>query len=271
MRAVRRTGLIMLAGALVAASAGCGVLWNEPSPTTTYQSADGEDVVVNWVDYPAEAGVDAAEIVKAPDRDEIEPLVRELMADLRAAIDEAAEVSLASVAPEQEWFADANWHTSSGNGYGGESMLVTLNCCDLQTDTAPPAQRWDAVLAAASNVTEQHGLGPIVLDHDSAAMRAEPAWLAEHEEQYCNGTSDDCWAWFGSAIGNGQWIWLSVMDGTRDATGQAAQDADSFDDPIASVGVSYGATVIDSDRRAEFERALKPFVGLELPEPTASD
>jgi hypothetical protein len=269
-RSQRPVGIAALALAALVLS-GCGLLVNGPPPTSTYEGADGKAVVVSWEDYPGEAGLDSSENLAAPDRDALEPVARELMAELREVIEDAAGVALEPLTAEATWFADENWYVAEGNGYGGESMLTTLNCCDLQAAEVPPADQWQEVLDAASEVTERHGLGPLVPEYRSEPMRAEPSWLAEHEKQYCNGVRDECWAWFATAYGDGQWVSFAMIDRARDKSGAAAKDAEQFDAPLATTGVSYGATVIDSGRRAEFEAALEPFVGLDQPEPTTSD
>jgi hypothetical protein len=250
---------------------GCGLVWGAP-PVTTYENADGETVTLNWRDYPSEAWVDVDEVLAAPDRDSLEPAARALVEELREAIESAADVDLVSAADTREslWFDDENWFAASDNGYGGESMLVTVNCCSLASDSVPPPEHWRDVVEAASAVTRRHGLGPLVLDHESASMATDPAWAKEYAENYCDGALDDCWLWSATAYGNSQWVSFGITDGTRDATGQAAKDAEQFDHPLTTIAVDYGATVIDTGRRAEFERALEPFLGQPKP-PATSD
>jgi hypothetical protein len=266
----RAAGLIVLAVA-TAAFTGCGVLWDAPSPTSTYTGADGEPVTVDWVDYPGEAWQDSAPLLTAPDQDEVEPIVRQLLEELREAVESAAGVALEPVGSPGAWFQESNWYASQGNGYGGESMLVTLNCCDLQSDIAPPLARWPEVLAAASAVTEELGLGPLVLEQDSAPMAADPAWQKEYAEKYCNGPDGGCWLWAATAYADGQWLSFSIQDSARDTTGVAAEEAEEFGWPPSSVSFSYGATVIRAGMRDDFARAYAPFAGLDKPAQTTSD
>lgn len=175
------------------------MLGSAPSPTSTYAGADGETVTVDWADYPGEAGVDADAVRAAPDQDELEPVARELIERVRAAIEAEGSVVMAPVEREGTWFDDDNWFAADGNGYGGESMYVTLNCCDLESESVPAPDAWRGVLDAASAVTEEFGLGPLVLDHESDAMTADADWAADYAEQYCNLPGRGCWAWYATA------------------------------------------------------------------------
>ncbi len=267
-----RRAVAAIAGvAAVAALSGCGVLGASPSPTSTYLCADGETVTVDWADYPGEAGVDADAVRAAPDQDELEPVARELVERLRAAIEAEASVVMASVERESTWFDDDDWFAAEGNGYGGESMYVTLNCCELESSTVPAPASWSGVRDAASAVTEEFGLGPLVLEHESDAMAADAAWAADYAEQYCNLPDGGCWAWYATTYGDSQWVSLAIRDAARDPSGDALAEAEQFDWPVASISLSYGATVIRAGMREAFDAALAPFEGLEQPAPTTSD
>lgn len=267
----RRAGALLVGAAAAAALSGCGVLGSAPSPTSTYAGADGETVTVDWADYPGEAGVDADAVRAAPDQDELEPVARELIERVRAAIEAEGSVVMAPVEREGTWFDDDNWFAADGNGYGGESMYVTLNCCDLESESVPAPDAWRGVLDAASAVTEEFGLGPLVLDNESDAMTADADWAADYAEQYCNLPGGGCWAWYATAYGDSQWISLAIRDSSRDPSGDALAEAEQFDWPVASVSLSYGATVIRAGMREAFDAALAPFEGLEQPAPTTSD
>ncbi len=97
-------------------------------------------------DYPGEAWQDSAPLIAGPDQVQLEPVVRELIEELSTAVESAAGVALEPVGSPGDWFQDSNWYSSEGNGYGGESMLITLNCNNkassrVQSNTAASAAR----------------------------------------------------------------------------------------------------------------------------------
>lgn len=250
---------------------GCTMIGIQPSPTTTFVDAAGETVTVDWKDYPASAGVDGDELVDRPDQAELEVPASTLMRELGDAIEEASGLRLTSPQPEAAWFSDANWHPEPGNGYGGDSMLTTVNCCTLEVHRAPGQSRWRAILDAASRVTEDAGLGPLQLEHESDPMTSDPAWLGEYRAQFCTARGGECWMWSATAYDGVQWVTFTIQDGSLDPTGDAVREAAQIGRPAAFIGIDYGATVVRAGMKDEYTEALEPFVGLERPEPTASD
>ena len=235
---------------------GCSVLGFEPSPTTTYTDATGTEVTVDWVNYPAHEGNDGEKLLEYPDQAELESGARELVEQLRVAIVDSSGLAMTSSEAERDWFADKNWHPQTGNGYGGESMLTTVNCCDFTSDSAPEPSEWQRVLDAASQVTQDAGLGKFILDD-------VPEW--------CGDTGEECWRWTGTATDGIQWVFIKIDDGALDPTGDAAKDAKDFDWPLASINFSYGATVVTAGKSDEYADALNPFLGLTQPPSTSSD
>lgn len=226
---------------------------------------------MDWKDFPASEGSDAEALVDAPDQAELEGPARRLMDDLRAAVEAAAGTPLTAEQAEGTWFGEENWYPETGNGYGGEPMLTTVNCCRLASETAPDPERWRAVVDAASRVAEEAGLGPFVLEHESAAMAADPVWRAEHREHYCNVVGGGCWWWSATAYDGYQWVDLRIDDASLDPTGDGVDEAEELDLPVASITLEYGATVVRTGMKPAYEEALAPFRGLEQPEATYSD
>ncbi|WP_010204346.1 hypothetical protein [Salinibacterium sp. PAMC 21357] len=130
-----RTHAVLLI-ALSLLLSGCSLLGFEPSPTTTYTDETGAEVTVDWVNYPAYEGIDGEKLIGFPDQAELEPAARELVEQLRVAIVDSSGLAMTSSEPESDWFGDKNWYPQSGNGYGGESMLTTVNCA-TSPQTAP--------------------------------------------------------------------------------------------------------------------------------------
>jgi hypothetical protein len=250
---------------------GCSVFGLGPSPTTTYTGANGESITVDWVDYPALAGVDGETLLGRADQTDLEPEARALIRDLRAAIDSAAGLTMVSVEPERDWFNDENWYQQGGNGYGGDSMLITVNCCELATDSVPNLAQWQSVLDAASEVTIAAGLGTLELQHNSAAMRADPNWSKEYHDQFCNLDDGGCWFWSAWATDGVQWVDFTIQNAVLDPKGEAETSSENADGRFESIRISYGATVVRSGKSGEYARAIRPFLGLEQPAATTSD
>ena len=256
---------------LTASLAGCSILGSNPSPKTTYTDAQGESATVDWADYPAQAGVDGEVLLGRADQSQLEPEARALIRDLRAAIAEASGRAMVSVEPERSWFNDENWYPQEGNGYGGESLLITVNCCELATRGVPALAQWQSILDAASAVTVAAGLGPLVLQQDSAAMKADSAWSKEYHDRYCNLDGGGCWLWSAWVFDGSQWVDFTIQNAELDPTGDAKTWPENADGRLASIRISYGATVVRSGKSDEFARAIQPFLGLELPASTTSD
>ena len=249
----RGAGLLIVIGSLLT---GCSALGSEPSPITTFTDDTGTEVTVDWVDYPAHEGFDGEKLLGYPDRAELKPVARDLIERLRAAVADASGFALTSSEPESEWFRDDNWYLSGGNGYGGDSMLSTINCCDFSSDGAPHRSEWQGVVDAASLAVEAAGLGEFVLD--------DPL-------EWCGDVAEKCWRWSGAATDGVQWVFIMIQDGSLDPTGEAVREAKELDRPVASVQFGYGATVVPTGLSDEYARALDPFLGLKQPRATTSD
>ena len=94
----------------------------------------------------------------------------------------------------------------------------------------------------------------------------------DYAEQYCTLPGGECWSWFATAYGNGQWISFAIQDRALDPTGDAVEEAERFDWPIASVSFSYGATVIAAGMRDGVRGCLRAVRrASSMPAPTTSD
>ncbi|WP_156305204.1 hypothetical protein [Microbacterium aurantiacum] len=252
MRSVAAVCVLILAGGFLA---GCAVLGAKSAPVTSATSPSGEVVTTDWSDFPAHAGVAGEPLLEYPDQSELPDRAREIMAGISEAIERESGLTLTPLEPEAEWFDDSNWHPQESNGYGGQSMLTTVNCCELQSVSTPDPRKWRAVLDAASDAAIAVGLDGFVLD--------------EHTID-CNG-EDDCWLWTATATDGVQWVNFAVQDGSRDPSGEASRDAAEFGWPLASIAIGYGATVVESGRHDDYVEAMRPFVGQNRPPATTSD
>ena len=237
----------------LAALSGCA-----PSPTTSYVGPSGAEVTVDWADYPGSPGVDANDVLSAPPKQDIARVEADLLAEITSALD--AEFDL-------EWRTegDAQWFPAGGNGYGGESEYVVFNSHDHVSDSVPgSADDWRLVIDIVSGITDSRGLGPVELSHERADAD-------DSVERFGTDDPDEYWQWWGDAFGSSQWLSVALTDVSKDDSGEAAEESDSFDWPAQSIALSYGATALPEGGRAEFERRLAPFAGLDMPPATTSD
>ncbi|MBG6055017.1 hypothetical protein IWX81_001428 [Salinibacterium sp. CAN_S4] len=249
----RGVGVLVAVGLLLT---GCTAFGFQPSPTTTYIDESGSEVTVDWVDYPAHEGNDGELLIGYPDQTQLEPIARDTVERLRTAVADASGFALTSSEPESKWFDDENWFPADGNGYGGDAMLITVNCCDFSSNGAPRRSEWQGVIDAASAAVEPAGFGEFVLD--------DPL-------EWCGAPAEECWRWSGSATDGVQWVFIMIQDGALDPTGEAIQEAKNADRPVATVQFDYGATVVPTGLSDEYVRAIDPFVGLKQPRATTSD
>jgi hypothetical protein len=246
-----RAAVLLVVAALLT---GCSA-WSA-SPTSSYTDSSGETVTVDWADYPAQAGQDGEALLEYPDQAELEPGARQLMDALRVTISDASGADLNAAEAESAWFGDENWYPQEGNGYGGDSLLTTINCCELRSDSIADASQWQTVLDAASETAKDAGLGPFVRDV-----------LPE----YCVGRQDQCWFQSATATDGVQWVYLTMEDRTLDASGDASREADRLDLPLAGIAIGYGATVVQAGRAGEYRNSIQPFTGLDRPVASTSD
>lgn len=254
MKSVPRVALVLAALTLLT---GCAAFGQTPSPTTTHTNAAGEQVVAEWMNYPAHAGQDGEALIGYPDQVELQPVATRITKDIAEAITDESGIALVPATPESTWFADDNWHAQVGNGYGGESMLITVNCCELASEGTPDRAKWQSVLDAASRAAERAGLGPFVVDEQS-----ESCGKADRES---------CWILAATASDGVQWVWFTIQDRALDRSGDAEREAEKFDWPMATIAISYGATVVQAGKQDKFARAMQDFVGLDRPAGTTSD
>lgn len=232
--------------ALAIALAGCAA-----SPTTTYTDAAGEQVTVNWRDYPADAYTDAADVLALPAVEDVDARWRAIRADLVTAI----EAEFAGELPALRWAArgDDGWYPYEGNGYGGDSMLRVYNSASWEADVIIPRDEWPRVSAAATAALAKWGIAPSdSSDPDDPAARDLARWL--HYTDYFAG---------------GEFLTVSVLDATLDH--EALADTKEYGHQIAGISLFYGIQTISRGERDEFTAAAEPFEGLTRPEATHSD
>lgn len=234
-----------------------------PSPTTTYRADSGITVTVDWADYPGHAGMDAADVLRAPPAEEIRTVSASILGEIEARLSDEFALEW----EDGPYGNEGRLYSPEGNGYGGESLYVTFNSGERESLGIPSrVEDWTRIMELISDVTSAHGLGALkreTIDPERAAENAERSGSDDPAAQ---------WQWSGSAFGDSQWLSVSMNDIDRDRSGKAAEmiGVDDGWNP-RSVQISYGATTLGSKDRVAFLDRIEPFEGLPLPKPTTSD
>jgi len=241
---------------------------------TTELGADGTTREVHWKDYPGRVDhgpngwteVDPAGLLAAPSAEEALADAQALVTALEGAL--SAEFGL-------EWPSSARvaWPYEPypmQNGYGGASLLVTLNSpasLSARVDAAQlPRERALEVLA---EVAGRHGYGPPVLDFDRP-------WFGADEARAFGGDTLETAAIAPGLIEgpHGAWLAFSIEDPSRlddpDAAHPGAADIGD-EESGARVTLAWGATLLPAAAREEFAARLRAFTDYPRPEPLISD
>lgn len=229
-----------------------------PSPTTTYTDVHGQQVTVDWEDYPGDSYHSPEQVLAAPGPAQIERAGADLLTDLQQAL---------TAQGIRGWrTSDTRYWDSLGNDYGGDSLYLTYSSPYLESRALPadPAD-WHQVLDAVSAVAVAHSFTAAELDHDAAERSGNTRQLREMREVFGTDDPDRFWEWAATATKGTQWLTVDLVDVDRDASGDAARDATRYHWPKRSVTFQYGATTIPASQRAAFTQRLAPFTGLERP------
>lgn len=248
--------IVVVIGSLV----GCA-----SSPQTTVVDSGGEERTVDWVDHPGDAYTDDAEILSAPTPEEVEEREQRLFAEIEAALTDHYGF---------QWSerGESGWNEHPGNGYGGESWLVTYNSPTRVSDGVPAdKEAWRELLRLIDEVLAEDGFQDLLLHHEAPAFTDSPKAAEELQEWFGTTDPEKFWQWTADALGNSQWVSVTLTNVSEDVTGQADQAHQEDELPGRAVTIDYGATTIPEEERDEFTRAIAPFDGLQKPESTGSD
>jgi hypothetical protein len=234
------------------------------SPTTTYQAESGQQITVDWAEYPGHAHTAVEDVLQAPPAEELEGASSKLLGGIEARLTDEFGLAWEDGPDDGE-----NFFAQEGNGYGGDSLYVTFNSVSRESLTVPEDPRdWRRAVDIVSEVTNAHGLGKLELGN------LDPALAEETAERLGSAELEEQWQWFGDAYGQSQWVSLTMTDVARDPTGEAAEEMKGsieYGWNPRSITISYGATTIRNEDRQQFQTALEPFEGLDRPEATTSD
>jgi hypothetical protein len=233
--------------------------------TTTVTESDGRERTVYWREYPGVAGLDADDVLDGPSVDEGYAAGAAMVAEIRAAL--TAEFGL-------EWSPTANHDSGNGpffdrvaNGFGGESLLTTINAAASQSTTVPSS--WaekERVIEIIGEVTATYGFSAPVLDHDRDTSSS-----ADERIRDWGGSTPETQVFVSGVVKGptGQWLFFHLQDLSHDVDGRFAdrpEAATANGWPPNTVSFAYGANaLLPDEHRDEFERRLQPFRGLTPP------
>ncbi|MHA7304458.1 hypothetical protein ACX80E_04305 [Arthrobacter sp. TMN-49] len=234
-------------------------------PTTTYPNGAGQDVTVNWRDYPLSAGSLPDDLALTPVSEDAEAISAGLLGEIKTAL--TAEYGMA-----WESAGEAGWFPTTGNGYGGETMTTSYNSHEWRSTTLPAATtEWKKIMGTISGLTAARGLGPVKLTQDSGFFNNDPAWQKKLVEKYGTADPQQLYWWNGTAYSGSQWLAVTMVNVDRDTTGRAATEYQELKLPARSISISYGVATVARDDLPALKQALEPFMGLTPPEATTSD
>jgi hypothetical protein len=221
-------------------------------PTTTFTDASGESITVDWSEYPADAYTGAEEVLDLPPVEDVE----RRWSRVRGALTDAIQAELGGEFGDLAWRkrGDDGWYESSGNGYGGDTMLQVYNSAGWEAGVRLPRSVWPRVLQAAEEELAQWGITVAKVDSsaDDDDANAHARWLLVRD-----------------FFSGGEFMSVSVQDATLED--DALADVESYGGLVSGIALFYGIQTISESDRDAFARAALPFEGLTRPAPTHSD
>lgn len=263
-----RTVALVLALVLVVPAAAYGGLWwlLAPRPVvTTAVGPAGDRVELHWAEHPGQAGTTVDEVLAAPSLEEGVDGAEAMVAEMKEAVSGRAGLRWGAPPAVQ---VEQGTVFPSENGWGGPSLLRTVNLPAEQTTSVP--RSWaekQAVIDAIGEVSARHGWSEPALDEErwprpEAERVRDPGGATPAEQVLVTGMVTGP---------HGQWLEFTFTDLSKDdAEGTVAErlsvSTDAGWEP-ESVTLAYGANgLLPAADRAEFERRAAPFAGQPLPD-----
>lgn len=272
MRAPSRLTIAIggVAAIVIAGVATGGVLLarmvDPPSPTTTVTADDGQEVVLDWADYPADPYEDPQDVLAAPRAEDVERVGEEQLLALQAATQ--------PVAPELAWALDLPDDVTfdsfpvGGNGYGGPSLHQVYNSPSNLGDGLAEDADWSTIVAAVEVRLAELGYGELEWEFDRQPYAHETAAERDAQvvEQFGSLDPAEMWMWSGIARQGSMSVWVSIWDQRREgAPTEPWQEAES------GVSLFVAGTVVSEQDEEAYANGVAPFEGLSRPTSTHSD
>ncbi|GAA2175490.1 hypothetical protein GCM10009846_25600 [Agrococcus versicolor] len=257
------TAAILVAGVAFGV-VGMARLVDPPSPTTTVTGADGEQVVLDWRDYPADPSVDPDDVLAAPRAEDVVDVGSAELAAMRRAFEPVAP-GLAWSTPDAP---DVLVTDVGGNGYGGASLHQVYNSQSVEGVGLDADADWHALGAAVDAELAALGYGPIAWDFDREPYPYETQEQRDEQmvAEFGSLDPDEMWQWSGMAERDSMWVWVTIWDERRPTTPDGA-----WPESESGVSLFVGGTVVSHDDEQAYVDGVARFDGLMRPEATGSD
>lgn len=233
--------------------------------TTVTTDPDGIERTVYWREYPGVAGLDADDLLDGPSVEEGYATGTAMVAEIRAAL--TTEFGLEWAPDPSEGNDDGPFFERVENGFGGESLLTTINAPGSQSTSVP--RSWadkKRIIEIIGEVTAAYGFSDPVLDHDRDTTSTE-----EDRVRDLGGATPETQVIVSGVVEGptGQWLFFDLRDLSNDLDGRFAEQLGStieYGWEPNTVSFAYGANaLLPDEHRDEFERRVQPFRGLTPP------
>lgn len=239
-----------------------GLLGACASPPTTAAVPPVEETTaaLDWATYPGRADTDPEEILAGPNAEQVDAVSSSVLAGIETRL--TTDFGL-------QWTngvgSTGQLYPQSGNGYGGNSLLVTFKSTDrVSLSPATTKVEWSRITGLVNDLAFADGLEFAQLTNiDPSGGTAPIAGSGA-------ATPDQQWQWNVSATDASQWLTLTLVDVDRAAEAKAngGATASVTDWNPRSITLTYGATTIPAADRQRFIQLLTPFDGMGRPAAT---
>jgi hypothetical protein len=236
-----------------------GACASTPAPAAEAPVAE-TTAPLDWATYPGRADTDPEEILAGPSSERIDAVSNTVLAGVETRL--TTDFGL-------KW-TDAEGLTGhlsqqSGNGYGGNSLLVTFKSTErISLSPANSKVEWTRITGLVNDLAFEKGLKFAQLTNIDPHGGTAP--IAGSGAT----TPDQQWQWNVSATDASQWLTLTLVDVDRAATSGSitTTTGKAPDWNPRSITLTYGATTIAAADRPRFIQLLAPFDGIGRPTAT---
>lgn len=218
---------------------------------------------LDWATYPGRADTDPDEILAGPNAEQVDAVSNTVLAGIETRLTTDFGLQWTDVVG-----STGQLYPQSGNGYGGNSLLVTYKSTErVSLSPAETKVEWSRITGLVNDLAFENGLKFAQLTNIDPKGGTAP--IAGSGAS----TPDQKWQWNVSATDASQWLTLTLVDVDRAAESKAtgSSTGKATDWNPRSISLTYGATTIPAADRDRFVQLLKPFDGLGRPATTIAE
>lgn len=255
----RALSLLVVAVAVTSLLGACA-----STPTTAAEApVAATKAALDWATYPGRADTDPDEILAGPSAEQVDAVSTSMLTGIENRLGTDFGLTFSDVQGSK-----GQLFPQSGNGYGGNSLLVTFKSSTrVSLSPADAKVEWTRITGLVNDLAFEKGLKFAQLTNiDPKGGTAPIAGSGA-------ATPDQQWQWNVSATDASQWITLTLVDVDRAAESKGADGtaAKATDWNPRSISLTYGATTIAASDRPRLIQLLKPFDGIGRPAPTTAE